>query len=248
MSSPITASISATRPTMRWQFNFDAQYVSATHDTLDMSVFGSNFSDQELDLTGGLPVITPHKPLTLSATWAAPNPTMAGQTDEQYFTDRQWTFWRAAMDHIEHSEGEEVASQFDVAYNFQDDGFLQRIKFGARYADRDQTIRYTTYNWGAISEVWSGTAVFMDQAGTDRTEFFEFDNYLPRRHGRAARRLFLQSRPDRRLCRRRQFLQEPQRLLAHEQRRRRRPIAGCRCANALASSPEPTICRAKSRR
>ena len=166
-------------PNETWQFNFDAQYVSATHDTLDMSVFGSNFSDQEIDLTGNLPQIESHKPLTLSATWAAPNPTMRSQTDEQYFTDRQWTFWRAAMDHIEHSEGDEIASQFDGAYNFNDEGgFLQRIKFGARYADRDQTIRYTTYNWGAISEVWSGTAVFMDQAGTDRTEFYDFNNYF----------------------------------------------------------------------
>src|SRR4030095_4246427 len=43
-------------------------------------------------------------------------------------------------------------------------------------------------NWGAISEVWSGTvpggnpfngtAVFMDQAGTDRTSFYDFDNYF----------------------------------------------------------------------
>jgi hypothetical protein len=108
-------------PNETWQFNFDAQYVSATHDTLDVSVFGSNFSDQEVDLTGNLPDVVSHKPLTLSATWAAPNPTMRSQTDEQYFTDRQWTFWRAAMDHIEHSEGDEVASQFDGAYNFNDE-------------------------------------------------------------------------------------------------------------------------------
>jgi TonB-dependent receptor len=165
-------------PDDHWQFNFDAQHVRAEHETLDVSVFGSNFADQELDLTGNLPVITPHKPLTLSATWAAPNPTMAAQNDEQYFTDRQWTFWRAAMDHIEDSVGEEWASRADLAYNFDDGGFLRRIKFGARYSDRDQTIRYTTYNWGAISEVWSGTAVFMDQAGTERSSFFEYDNFF----------------------------------------------------------------------
>jgi TonB-dependent receptor len=167
-------------PSEHWTINLDAQRVRATHDTLDMSVFGSNFADQQLDLTGNLPVITPHKPLTLSATWAAPNPTMAGQTDAQYFSDRQWEFWRAAMDHIEHSVGEEWAFQGDVAYDFNDDSFLRRIKFGARYSDRDQTIRYTTYNWGAISEVWSGsgTAVFMDQAGTAQTSFDNFPNFF----------------------------------------------------------------------
>jgi len=167
-------------PDDHWAINLDAQHVSATHDTLDMSVFGSNFADQELDLTGNLPQFTPHKPLTLSATWAGPNPTMAGQTDAQYFSDRRWEFWRAAMDHIEHSEGREWAFQGDVAYSFNDDSFLRRIKFGARYSDRDQTVRYTTYNWGAISEVWSGggTAVFMDEAGTAQTSFDSFPNFF----------------------------------------------------------------------
>jgi TonB-dependent receptor len=164
-------------PNEHWDINLDAQRVHATHDALDVSVFGSNFADQEIDLTGNIPVIIPHKPLTLSATWAAPNPTMAGQTDSQYFGDRQWEFWRAAMDHIEHSVGNEWAFQGDVAYNFNDDGFLRRIKFGARYSDRDQTIRYTTYNWGAISEVWNGTAVYMDQNGTNQTSFDGFSNF-----------------------------------------------------------------------
>ena len=167
-------------PDDHWQINVDLQHVQAEHNNLDVSVFGSTFADQELDISGGTPVVIPHKPLTLSATWAAPNPAMAGQTDEQYFSDRRWTFWRAAMDHIEESRGEEWAARADIAYNFNDEGFLRRVKFGARYADRDQNIRFTTYNWGAISEVWSGsgTAVFMDQAGGERTEFFDFDNFF----------------------------------------------------------------------
>ena len=39
-------------PDEHWQFNFDAQHVRAEHENLDISVFGSNFADQELDLTG----------------------------------------------------------------------------------------------------------------------------------------------------------------------------------------------------
>jgi len=167
-------------PTERWAINLDAQYVKARHDNLDVSIFGSRFADQELDLTGDIPVVIPHKPLTLAANWAAPNPTMAAQTDEQYFQDPQWTFWRAAMDHTERSRGEEWAFKGDVSYNFEDDiPFLRRVKFGARYSDRDQKIRFTSYNWGVLSEVWSGSSpVFMDQFGTDRVEFFEFDNFF----------------------------------------------------------------------
>ena len=36
------------------------------------------------------------------------------------------------------------------------DSFLKQVKFGARYADREQNIKYTTYNWGSLSEVWAG--------------------------------------------------------------------------------------------
>ncbi len=107
-------------PDDHWQINLDAQYVQAQHDTLDVSVFGSTFADQSLDLRGDLPVLVDHKPLTLSATWAAPNPTMKSENDLQYFSDRQWEFWRAAMDHIEHSTGQEVAFKGDFAYNFNE--------------------------------------------------------------------------------------------------------------------------------
>ena len=112
---------------------------------------------------------------------------MASETDSQYFSDRDWDFWRAAMDHIEHSVGNEWAFQGDVAYNFDDGSFLRRIKFGARYADRDQTIRYTTYNWGALSEVWSGTAG-LHGPGRHRTDLVrQLPELLPRPDRRARR-------------------------------------------------------------
>ena len=87
-------------PTPHWDINLDAQYVKAKHDDLDMEISGSNFADYQVDLTGQYPQLVPHKPNTLSATWAAPNPQMARESDLQYFTDPQWTFWRNAMDHI----------------------------------------------------------------------------------------------------------------------------------------------------
>ena len=165
-------------PDDHWQINLDAQYVRAQHDNLDVSVFGSTFADNELDLTGEFPMITAHKPLTLSATWAQPNPAMVAQNDAQYFADPRWSFWRAAMDHTEHSIGEEMAFKADFGYNFGDDSFLKRVKFGARYADRDQHIRATTYNWGAISEVWSGKQVDFAQAGSDRLTWYSFPDFF----------------------------------------------------------------------
>src|SRR3954452_953835 len=89
---------------------------------------------------------------------------MANASDAQYFGDPRFTFWRSAMDHKEHSRGHEWAFKGDVAYNFLNDSFLKQLKFGARYSDREQKLRYSSYNWGSLSEVWS-QAVFMDQVG-----------------------------------------------------------------------------------
>jgi TonB-dependent receptor len=162
----------------RIDLELDGHYTQSERSVDDVSVFGSTFADQELDLTGNLPVVISHKPNTLSATWAAANPALVAATDDQYFRDQRVQFWRAAMDHFEESQGEEYALRADLAYNFDEDSFIRRIKGGVRYADRDQEVRYTTYNWGALSEVWSGTAVSLDRFGGDQTEFFTFDNFF----------------------------------------------------------------------
>ena len=55
------------------------------------------------------PVIIPHKPNTLSATWAAPSRRWQPRRTPNISADPQYTFWRNAMDHIEHSRGHEWA-------------------------------------------------------------------------------------------------------------------------------------------
>jgi len=163
----------------RVDMQLDANWTDSSHKVDDMSTFGSTFADQELDITGKLPVLISHKPNTLNADWATPNPDLVNATDEQYFADQRVQFWRAAMDHFEESDGQEFAFRGDLTYHFDDDSFIRKIKTGARYADRDQTIRYTTYNWGVLSEVWSGSKpVSLDQAGGDQAEFYDFSNFF----------------------------------------------------------------------
>lgn len=165
-------------PDDHWSIGLDVDYTYAKHDVTDLSVFGSTFADEELDLTGKIPVVIPHKPLTLAANWASPNPAMAAASDSEYFQSRDFQFWRAAMDHIEHSKGDEYQIKGDFAYKFDDGEFLQRIKFGARYAERSQDVRYSAYNWGAISEVWSGAPVTFNQGDTSRSSLYSFDNFF----------------------------------------------------------------------
>jgi len=163
----------------RWAFSGDVAYVKATHDVLDFSVMGSTFADTELDLSGRVPKATLHKPNNLNASWSTPNPRIAGQSDSEFFGDVQNTFWRSAMDHQEQSEGEQWSFRGDTTYSFDGDGFLKDLKFGARYTDRDQTTRFSVYNWGALSEVWAGSPVWMEQGpGANSVAKHEFTNYF----------------------------------------------------------------------
>src|SRR3546814_2013349 len=62
----------------------------------------------------------------------------------------------AVTDHTEDSDGKEVAFRADVEYDV-DSGWLDAIKVGARYSDRDQTVRWGAYNWANISNTWTFT-------------------------------------------------------------------------------------------
>jgi TonB-dependent receptor len=72
------------------------------------------------------------------------------------FADPYNSFWRSAMDHAEDSEGTEDALRFDIDHKWSEDGFFRGQKFGGRWAERDQTTRNSTYNWGVLSEIWGG--------------------------------------------------------------------------------------------
>ena len=168
-----------TELTDRFTVELDAQYATSHKENLDFSVFGSSFADQELDISGNLPVIVPRKPQFLGYTWSTPGAALAGATEEQYFTDPRFQFWRAAMDHIEDSRGTQYAFQADMAYEFDDDAFLRKVKWGARYQDREQLVRYTTYNWGMLSETWSGDRpVNFADTPADASQRYEFPNFF----------------------------------------------------------------------
>jgi TonB-dependent receptor len=160
--------------------DLDAQYAKSSQTNLDVSVFGSMFADQELDLRGEYPTVIPHRPNTVDYTWGgADRSGISNSTDAQYFGDPRYQFWRAAMDHIEDSEGEQYAFKGDLEYNLGEEGFIRKIKVGARYSDRDQTVRYTTYNWGALSEVWAGDRpVNFADTGAAASAEYTFPNFF----------------------------------------------------------------------
>ncbi|WP_237487382.1 TonB-dependent receptor [Parapontixanthobacter aurantiacus] len=178
--------------TDRLAVELDAQYATSRRENLDVSILGSLFADQELDISGEYPVIVPHAPQFLGYTWSAPSPALDAiivrdaegnptqqRDDAAYFSDPRFQFWRAAMDHAEDSQGDQFAFAADFTYEFDDDAFIRRVKFGGRYQGREQDVRYTTYNWGRLSEVWTGSRpINVADVPADASERYEFPNFF----------------------------------------------------------------------
>ncbi|MFC4293237.1 TonB-dependent receptor [Sphingorhabdus arenilitoris] len=150
------------KPTDRLTFTFDAQLAKASSDDLDMSIFGA-ISDNSIVLPDFSGLVAPGLQQLVGQVGATnngiPNVALVGQDGSSgldTLNNLQSYYYRAAMDHIEQSDGEEKAFRADVKYDVSDGGFLRALRVGGRYSDREQTRRYTTYNWSNLSESWNG--------------------------------------------------------------------------------------------
>ncbi|WP_300380794.1 TonB-dependent receptor [Henriciella sp.] len=182
-------------PTDRWSFNFDYQHVDSTTDNIDFGIWGSSFQDVRVDLRPEIPEIEFLPPNMTpgfgggasGADIDCSNP-VGSQTCPRYFAngtgfnDPVNSFWRAAMDHSEQSEGSSDAFRIDANYDFEDDfDWVRSVRFGGRYNERDLTTRFSVYNWGALSEVWgNGGPIWMDDIGVSSgvvDDEFNWNNY-----------------------------------------------------------------------
>jgi len=160
------------QPTEKLAVSADFQYVDSETDVLDLSVFGGIVGgglSVDLVQSGGRPTIN----------FNAPN----GQGAE-FFTNPSNFFWRAAMDHIEQSEGDEAAVRLDFDYELESD-FLSSVQTGVRWSERDQTTRWSNYNWGNLSETWTGNGLadFTGSASAsgfanNQASVFSFDDFF----------------------------------------------------------------------
>ncbi|GAA0734753.1 TonB-dependent receptor [Sphingomonas japonica] len=143
---------------------FDYQHVGSSGYVIDNGLWMSSYQNVFIDLDGSnLPTVEFLPPQVCSG--PAQNSTCDGAPGSQNsptyfgaghtsFTDPYNSFYRSAMDHIEDSTGDSDALRLDAEMAFPESGFLQAIRVGARYADRQQTNRFSTYNWGRLSEQW----------------------------------------------------------------------------------------------
>lgn len=148
--------------------NLDYQHVDSSVDIWDNTIWFSSYQDAFIQLNGkDFPTVAfqaPQNCVNYPCTGTPGTGAWNGASDyPSYFTgehnsfsDPYNSFYRATMDHRELSSGNSDAVRFDLDYRFPDEGFLRSIRVGARYADRDQTARFSTYNWGRLSEQWGG--------------------------------------------------------------------------------------------
>ncbi len=163
-----------------WAVSVDYQHVKSTVDNLDNTIWGSTYQNALIDLDGDEiphveftePILCSDAPSAACATYMAPG--------HESFEDPYNSFYRAAMDHIEASEGTSDAYRIDAERLFVDQDWLQSMQFGYRFAERDQTARFSRYNWGSLSEIWGsgGPVWFDDPNAPSNLEVFRFDNFF----------------------------------------------------------------------
>ncbi|MFT4090077.1 MAG: TonB-dependent receptor [Asticcacaulis sp.] len=174
-------------PNDKWGVNLDLQRAESTVDAVSTGLWASTWQDVAITLNGkDLPDVEFRKPTQINphngATPGGTNVYLQGANAD--YSDPYNNFWRAAMDHIEQSEGWENAARLDVEYKFDDNNWVNAIQFGVRWAERDQTTRFSAYNWGVISERW-GSMLYMDEPARNNpngtahnAQAFGFDNFM----------------------------------------------------------------------
>jgi TonB-dependent receptor len=194
--------------TDRLTLNFDYNHVDSEVKALDFGIWTSSFQNVFIDLDGDrIPVIEFRPPEVCSGPATnSPCTDLAGGASDQdpsyfgldrtgkarnSFSDPYNTFYRNAMDHIEDSEGNEDAFRFDANYDFEEGSWLRSIRVGVRHSDRENIARFSSYNWGVISEIWGGRGpVWLDDPidgnpatnggapATDRYQEFNFPGFM----------------------------------------------------------------------
>ena len=145
------------KATERFKLDFDGQYATSTSRFLDTSVVAIASTIQDFDNTGAFPITQFLRPINFRGPQYNSAPLGTYTSSTSALADPKTTFWRSAQDHQDNTRGTEFAFRADGDFKFGDDdsAFFRKVRFGARYAERKQTIRSDGYNWGNLSERWN---------------------------------------------------------------------------------------------
>lgn len=142
------------------RFNFDAQYIQSESEVFDTEVIRSLFAPIRIGAEeNGVPTVSLVVP-------EGESPNFFSQLDSQFI--------RALAEQRISNDAESLAFRGDVEYDFSGDGWLKSARAGVRYSDQDTRIRESDFNWGNISEVWTGRDI--NNTGTQPDGSFDFNS------------------------------------------------------------------------
>ncbi|MBC6983416.1 TonB-dependent receptor [Caulobacter sp. 17J80-11] len=141
----------------RLKLNFDLQKIHSEVDSYDIEVGQYSFANLSLDATGERPRVEWLDPTNISLSPGG----LSNPNNYRY---------NHAMDHREDSEGDQLSVRADAQYLF-DTTWLDSLKVGVRYANREQTVRYSNFNWANIVNLWN--------LGSGQYQFFNIDQHTP---------------------------------------------------------------------
>ena len=124
-------------------FNFDGQYVDSTAKFYDSSIGFASFANPTFAGLGTHPRIVALNP-----------PTNIFLSPGGLANPDNWRIDNLA-DQIQDSKGHEWAFKADGQWDVPGGSWIDTLKFGARYADREQLVRNGDYDWNSIANTWT---------------------------------------------------------------------------------------------
>ena len=163
------------RPADQWFVNLDAHKTTAEFQRSRLWAGSRFFSDFYFvpDLDNPRVALIPDPTGAVSPNFRAGTNIPAG--DPANVGDPDNSYLLFAADEFQENEGELYAFSGDVEYEFANDGWFDSVKFGARYAERDQINRSAGLNWAAVSPPWAGG--YAPYSGLDDPSNFEAVDY-----------------------------------------------------------------------
>jgi TonB-dependent receptor len=122
---------------------FDVQYIKARTNNYDILVAANSLAQVDYSTNSdGTPKV---------ALSPGPNVNYADG-----FLANPHNYWmQFIQDHWENNDADEVAAKADLEYDLGSGAWLSSLKAGVRFADREQKVRYSSYNWAPIAPSWS---------------------------------------------------------------------------------------------
>lgn len=129
--------------TEKLRANFDVQYVEAETNNYDILVAANTLANAKYSTNeDGTPQIELLPGTNVNyAAGGLSNP-------------HNW-YIPFIQDHVEDNDATQLSARADAEYRFEETGWLNSLKVGVRYAERDQTVRYSAYNWSPVIQPWN---------------------------------------------------------------------------------------------